>query len=119
MLIEIYREWYSWHFPELAKIVADNYVYARLVKLIKNKTSINEELVDKITEIVNDADKAKEVYTAARTSMGTDISEIDLKSIEDFTEKVISLTEYRQKLQQYLLKKMGVSFLSIILFARA
>jgi len=42
-----------------------------------------------------------------KTSMGTDISEIDLKSIEDFTERVIHLTEYRQKLHHYLLKKMG------------
>merc|ERR1740130_736227 len=25
------REWYSWHFPELNKIVSDVYVYARLV----------------------------------------------------------------------------------------
>jgi len=24
------REWYAWHFPELAKVVADNYTYARV-----------------------------------------------------------------------------------------
>jgi RNA processing factor Prp31 len=27
-------EWYSWHFPELIKIVNDNILYARLVRLI-------------------------------------------------------------------------------------
>ncbi|KAJ1787567.1 Nucleolar protein 56, partial [Coemansia sp. RSA 1938] len=31
------REWYGWHFPELAKIVTDHYKYARLTKAIKNK----------------------------------------------------------------------------------
>jgi nucleolar protein 58 len=25
------KEWYSWHFPELAKIVTDNIVYAKAV----------------------------------------------------------------------------------------
>lgn len=28
------REWYGWHFPELGKIVMDNLVYSRVVKLI-------------------------------------------------------------------------------------
>jgi nucleolar protein 56 len=101
------REWYSWHFPEMVKIVPDNYMFAQLVKLIKDKTNITEDIVEQITTIVGDPDKAKEVYDAAKTSMGTDISEIDLKSIEDFTERVIHLTEYRQKLQQYLQKKMN------------
>ena len=30
------REWYSWHFPELIKIVPDNYIYAKMVQVIKN-----------------------------------------------------------------------------------
>lgn len=28
------REWYSWHFPELIKIVADNLTYVRLTMAI-------------------------------------------------------------------------------------
>lgn len=28
------KEWYSWHFPELARLVSDNRVYVRLVDLI-------------------------------------------------------------------------------------
>jgi len=27
------KEWYGWHFPELAKIVTDNEVYTKLVAL--------------------------------------------------------------------------------------
>ena len=28
------REWYSWHFPELGKIITDNLTYVRAVKAI-------------------------------------------------------------------------------------
>ncbi len=37
------REWYSWHFPELVKLAADNYQYARLALAIKDKSSLSEE----------------------------------------------------------------------------
>ena len=39
-----FREWYSYHFPELVKIVNDNTLFAKLVRLIKRRTNINEEL---------------------------------------------------------------------------
>ncbi len=29
------KEWFSWHFPELAKIVSDNQVYVKIVNLIE------------------------------------------------------------------------------------
>ena len=28
------KEWYGWHFPELAKLVVENVQYARIVKLL-------------------------------------------------------------------------------------
>ena len=31
------REWYGWHFPELAKIIQDNIQYAKTVKLMGNR----------------------------------------------------------------------------------
>jgi nucleolar protein 58 len=33
------REWYGWHFPEVAKIVADNVQYAKAVKLMGSRTN--------------------------------------------------------------------------------
>ena len=33
------REWYGWHFPELAKIVQENILYAKVVKLMGNRTN--------------------------------------------------------------------------------
>lgn len=28
------REWYGWHFPELTKIISDNLIYAKVVKMV-------------------------------------------------------------------------------------
>ena len=39
------REWYSWHFPELVRVVSDNYLYARLTLLIKDKAALSEALL--------------------------------------------------------------------------
>lgn len=38
---------------------------------------------------------------------GMDISPIDLINIESFSSRVVSLTNYRQELQEYLRSKMG------------
>jgi len=99
------REWYAWHFPELSKIVTNNYDFARLVKVIKDKSSMGEDKTEDITAIVGE-EKAQEIADALRSSMGTDIAEFDMVSIENFAERVISLSEYREKLHVYLDKKM-------------
>merc|ERR1719291_280115 len=101
------REWYSWHFPELLKIVSDNYMYARLVKLIKRRDTLTKESLGAIEEIVMDETKAQAVLDASKYSMGMDISEIDLLNIYAFAERVIKLAEYRKALQDYLHLKMG------------
>jgi RNA processing factor Prp31 len=54
------REWYGWHFPELARIVPDNFQYAKIVMLAKDKSSITEELQAGIQEIVDDEDVAEQ-----------------------------------------------------------
>ncbi|KAJ6374466.1 hypothetical protein OIU78_030059 [Salix suchowensis] len=72
------REWYSWHFPELAKIVNDNYLYAKLAKFIDDKSKLSEDKLSELTDLLGDEDKAKEVVEAAKASMGQDLSPIDL-----------------------------------------
>lgn len=46
------KEGYSWHFPELAKIVTNNEAFAKLVQLIGNKSNLKHIDPKKITEIV-------------------------------------------------------------------
>merc|ERR1712076_351366 len=55
------REWYSYHFPELVKIVNDNYVFAKCVKVVKNRKELTEEAVDALEEAVMDSAKAKAI----------------------------------------------------------
>lgn len=59
-----------------------------------------------MVEVLGEEEKAQEVVDAARTSMGQDISPIDLINIATFAKRVISLAEYRVKLQTYLHEKM-------------
>ena len=74
------REWYSWHFPELIGIVNDNYKFCRLCKFIKQKESISEDSLEDMEKITDDMETAKAVLKAARSSMGAEISPIDLVS---------------------------------------
>lgn len=62
------KEWYSWHFPELGKIVNDNTIFTKLVKEVGRRENITNALDDeasadamkeKLTDIVLDEDKAK------------------------------------------------------------
>lgn len=55
------KEWYGWHFPELAKVVNDNYQYARIVILAKDKTSLTDESVPDLKEIVGEQELAEQV----------------------------------------------------------
>lgn len=105
-LFLLHREWYGWHFPELVKIVNDNYQYARLAKLIRDKSNLSDENLDAIEEIVGDPAKAKQIIEAAKSSMGQDLSEVDMANIEMFADRVVSLAEYRKKLYGYLVSKM-------------
>ncbi|MBN3298875.1 NOP56 protein, partial [Amia calva] len=101
------REWYGYHFPELIKIVSDNYTYCRMAKLIGNRKELSEENLEAMEEVVMDSAKAQAVLDASRSSMGMDISPIDLINIESFSSRVISLAEYRKGLQEYLHSKMN------------
>ena len=103
------REWYSYHFPELVKIVSDSYTYARVVKIIGNRADKMDDdtLVDQLETVVDDESKAQTIVNALKSSMGMEISEIDFLNIHIFAVKVINLAEYRKNLLAYLQSKMA------------
>ena len=102
------REWYSWHFPELIKLVSDNYTYARLALAIKDKKTLSADRESEIAAIVNDdALIARSIIDAAKVSMGQDVADLDMEHIETFAQRVVRLTEYRKNLSVYLVSKMG------------
>ncbi|CAE6412373.1 unnamed protein product [Rhizoctonia solani] len=103
------REWYGWHFPELAKLVPDSLQYAKCARLIGSKENLTENHVPELAAILDDDEtRAKNVLDAARTSMGQDIAEIDLINISNFTDRVVELAEYRKSLTGYLTEKMNL-----------
>ena len=79
------REWYSYHFPELIKIVSDNYLYARAVQCIESRKDLTDEKVEKLEEILMDGAKAKAVQEAARTSMGKDVKFICILFVDCYS----------------------------------
>lgn len=101
------REWYSYHFPELVKIVPENYTYAKLAKFIKNRKELTNASLEGLEEITMDSAKAQAILDASKSSMGMDISIIDLLNIEMFAGRVIALADYRKQLAEYLKTKMS------------
>ncbi|PLN85772.1 nucleolar protein 58 [Aspergillus taichungensis] len=97
------KEWYGWHFPELAKILNDNLAYAKLVlKMGMRSNWESSDLAEILPEEIEGA-----VKTAADRSMGTEISEQDLENIQALAEQVVGFTEYRQQLSGYLSSRMN------------
>lgn len=66
----INREWYGYHFPELIKIVSDNNMYAKCVRLIKNRKEMSDDLLEQLEEVIMDSAKAQAVIDASKSSMG-------------------------------------------------
>ncbi|RDY01315.1 putative nucleolar protein 5-2 [Mucuna pruriens] len=97
------REWYGWHFPELTKIIQDNILYARSVKLMGDRA--NAAKLD-FSEILPEEVEA-ELKEAAVISMGTEIGELDLANIRELCDQVLSLSEYRAQLYDYLKSRMS------------
>jgi nucleolar protein 58 len=99
------REWYGWHFPELTKIISDNYAYAKAAKLMgdrANAANIDFSGIDTIDE-----DVENEIKDASVISMGTEIAPTDLDNIGQLADQVISLSEYRAQLSEYLKARMN------------
>jgi nucleolar protein 58 len=96
------KEWYGWHFPEMAKIINDNVAYARVViKLGMRSNASTADLSDILPEEIEGA-----VKMAAEISMGTEISDEDLETIESLADQVVDLTEFRVTLSSYLSARM-------------
>ncbi|MCJ1412414.1 snoRNP complex protein nop56 [Ptychographa xylographoides] len=103
------REWYSWHFPELIRIVSENHQYAKLALFIGDKKRLSDaDLHDLAAQVNDDADIAQSIIDAARVSMGQDISKSDMENVTTFASRVVSLAIYRKSLYSYLVSKMSI-----------
>ncbi|KAL6787754.1 nucleolar protein NOP58-like protein [Trichoderma sp. SZMC 28012] len=96
------KEWYGWHFPEMAKTLNDNLAYARVVRHVGMRDNFKDaDLSEILPEDVEVALKA-----SAELSMGVEITEEDLQNAIDLADQVIKFTEYRAQLTSYLESRM-------------
>jgi len=96
------REWYGWHFPESSKIIPDNILFAKTVKKMGVRTNAaSTDFSDFLPE-----ELAQELREAAIISMGTEVSEEDIENISSLCDQVVSISEYREQLFEYLKNRM-------------
>jgi nucleolar protein 56 len=67
-------EWYGYHFPELIRIVSDNYTYARVVHLMKNRKEFTIDREEELEAITMDSGKTQAVFEAMKTTIGLSLS---------------------------------------------
>ena len=103
------REWYSWHFPELIRIVYEHQQYARLAIFIGDKKRLSDDDLQSVAEQVDDDTQiAQSIIDAAKVSMGRDLSKADMENVTAFASNVVRLTAFRKTLHSYLISKMSV-----------
>lgn len=102
------KEWYGWHFPELARLIPDNEVYVKLVNYIGNRENLTDENLVEMEEISGSGELSQKVLDMALISMGNDLTEVDEASLKSFSQYVCDHYDYKNNLQGYLKEKMEI-----------
>jgi len=103
------KEWYGYHFPELSKLVEDPVAYIACVKAIGSKSNLqNQEVCDQLTKILgpNHEDKVDTIVSAAKHSVGMELSELDFEMINNLATQVTKMQLYRVDLKDYVSKSL-------------
>jgi nucleolar protein 56 len=99
------REWFGLHYPELDRLVDKHETYARLVVDLGKRENFYAENLEK--EGLPKT-KSRSIAKVAAASMGADLSDEDLKQIQDLCKKVLELYGVRQSLEKYADSVMDV-----------
>ena len=97
------KEWYGWHFPEMAKVINDNLLYCRIIKKMGMRAQCPKldfsDILDEETEV--------NLKNMAKISMGSEITTSDLLNISSLSDQVLELSNYRSELFEYLRNRMN------------
>lgn len=96
------KEWYGWHFPELAKMITDSVAYARIILAMGVRSNAH----DTDLSLILPEELEEQLKTAAEVSMGTEITDLDLENIRALAEQIVDFAAYREQLSNYLLSRM-------------
>ena len=82
----------------------DNAQYSKLVLTCGYRSKFRE---NDLSQILEEESIESAVKEAAEVSMGTEISDLDVINIQSLAEQVLSMTEYRIQLFDYLKNRMN------------
>ncbi len=86
ILVERLREWYGLHFPEMDRIVLDHEKFARIIEKFGSRQKIRDPKLDAFIE----------------KSMGADLIEDDIKTLQIFSVNILELYKLREDLMNYI-----------------
>ena len=101
-LAEQIIEWYSAHFPELARTLNDNEKYLETVSELGERKNYS---INSLEKILKNPEKAAVVEKKAQSSMGAELGKENLQAIQELCKSTLSLREQRNKLSQFIEKE--------------
>merc|ERR1712088_1268105 len=75
---------------------------------VKNRKELTADKLDELEAILMDSARAQAVIDDSKSSMGMDISPVDLLNIDHFANEVVKLANMRKTLHAYLKAKMDL-----------
>lgn len=93
------REWYGYYFPELGSLVGNSVIYTRLVASIGERQNFT---LDLLTKMGVSSKRAVAIASAAKTSMGGELSEKDIAESRSLTQVILGLDASRSRIERYL-----------------
>ena len=108
------REWYGLHFPEMDRIVERHDTYARLVSKLGNRRNFSP---DALASEGLPKETAEQLAKAASRSMGANMDDADLGTLQSFCGLMLDLYKFREKAESYVnecLKQVAPNMTAII-----
>src|SRR3989338_4861875 len=106
LLYETVREWYSLYFPELEESV-DPDKYLEFIATLLERKNFTE---DRIKEVLNNSEKAKEIAAWAKDTSGGNFDSGSLEALKKFAGSCLEIKKQRTGLTSFLEGKMKESF---------
>jgi nucleolar protein 56 len=90
IFVERLREWYGLHFPEMDRVVDKHEKYAAIVEKFGSRKNIEDPELNLFKE----------------NSMGIDLTEEDIKTIQSLAKEVLELYKLREEMAKYVDKTL-------------
>lgn len=95
------REWYGVHFPELTdSLISDGKLFAGIVNKLGLRKNINSQILQEYFNM--GANYADEIEERRQNSMGSNLTNEQLNTIQNLSQKILSLIEFKENLENDL-----------------